>query len=90
VAQINLVTFPWKVKPVHVAPNGVILVNVPAETPAREIERVAQVLKTTLNAILPEDAKIQIILAYEGITVEALDEPMMNRCGWQRIPNPPS
>jgi hypothetical protein len=90
VAQINLITFPWLVRSVNVQPGGVLLVSVPTDTPAREIERVAQLLKETLNGILPEDAHIQIILAYEGITVEGLDEKMMAQCGWQRIPNPPS
>jgi hypothetical protein len=83
VAQINLITFPWLVRSVNVQPGGVLLVSVPTDTPAREIERVAQLLKETLNGILPEDA-------HKGITVEGLDEKMMAQCGWQRIPNPPS
>ena len=88
--QIALLTFPWRVTPVHVVPGGIILVSVPPDTPAERIQHVAKVLTGTLNDILPEEAKVQIILAYEGITVEGLDEDMMRQCGWQRIPNPPS
>lgn len=89
--QIVLLAFPWVVKPVEVVPGGLILVSVPKDVPAREIERVAQMLKDLLNGAYPEDeVKIQIILAYEGITVEGLDEKMMNQCGWTRMPNLPS